>query len=54
MRYFVDLSENHYRNLKPKLGDHWNKCITVDNEYTKKYIIRFMISVPLIEQELVA
>jgi histone-lysine N-methyltransferase SETMAR len=35
-RYFVDLMKNHYRDGIMTLGHHWNKCISLNEDYVEK------------------
>jgi len=35
-RYFVDLMKNHYRDGIMALGHHWNKCISLKEDYVEK------------------
>jgi hypothetical protein len=35
--YFADLTKNHYRNGVMAMEHRWNKCISLNEDYVKKY-----------------
>jgi hypothetical protein len=35
--YFADLTKNHYRDGIMALVHRWNKCISLKEDYVKKY-----------------